>query len=170
MLSNGHGVAVNRKEAFEWYTKAASKGHKTAQFSLGLFYSKGLEGIPLDLSKAQVLFQKAATQDLPVAINALSKLLMKQKKFEEAIPWLQKGSDFGDITSMRELAILYGKGVGVEQDKRAAFKLLETCAKAKDTQALFMLATYHHEGMPVEQNLEMALKLYKQAVAQGSSL
>ncbi|CAM0137443.1 hypothetical protein VKS41_003195 [Umbelopsis sp. WA50703] len=170
MLSNGHGVSVNRKEAFEWYTKAASKGHKTAQFSLGLFYSKGLEGIPLDLSKAQVLFQKAATQDLPVAINALSKLLMKQKKFEEAIPWLQKGSDFGDITSMRELAILYGKGVGVEQDKRAAFKLLETCAKAKDTQALFMLATYHHEGMPVEQNLEMALKLYKQAVAQGSSL
>ena len=48
---NGEGVAMDKKKAVEWYTKAAEQGCSNAQFNLGGFYAHG-QGVAMDKEKA----------------------------------------------------------------------------------------------------------------------
>jgi TPR repeat protein len=42
MYFKGEGVKQDNFKTFEWYQKAADKGHTTAQFYLGLMYFEGI--------------------------------------------------------------------------------------------------------------------------------
>ena len=41
MYANGEGVPENDTKAIKWYRSAAEQGNGSAQFNLGLMYSKG---------------------------------------------------------------------------------------------------------------------------------
>ncbi|CEM62739.1 Sel1 repeat protein (fragment) [Treponema phagedenis] len=41
MYDNGEGTAVDKNQAFYWYTKAAEQGVAEAQYNLGRMYSNG---------------------------------------------------------------------------------------------------------------------------------
>ena len=45
----GIGVEQNYTSAFEWYTKAAEKGHSGAQRNLGIYYEEGRGEVEIDL-------------------------------------------------------------------------------------------------------------------------
>jgi TPR repeat protein len=170
MLSNGQGVSQNRKLAFQWYTKAASKGHRTAQYSLGLYYSKGLEGVPQDFEKAQSYFEQATTQGLPEAFNSLAALFEAQGKYEEALYWYKRGASNGDPVSLRQLAMMYDGGVGVSASHEIAFKLFEKSSLLNDSQSELMIGSYYEHGHYVDVDIGKALEYYAKAESHGAHM
>lgn len=77
-------VEKNDREGALWFREAADAGHAKAQFELGLMYEFG-EGVPLNLNRAQKLYQQAAQQDLREARISLALLKGKMLKVEEYI-------------------------------------------------------------------------------------
>ena len=55
-------IALYKKEAFEWYKKAAEQGHRESQYQLGSFYYLGATLVEADTEKAINWLQKAAEQ------------------------------------------------------------------------------------------------------------
>jgi hypothetical protein len=51
MLLNGDGIPANKKEAFEYFKRAAQQGNKHAQYMCGEFFYSG-EVVPQDKQKA----------------------------------------------------------------------------------------------------------------------
>lgn len=77
-------VEKSDREAALWFREAADAGHAEAQFELGLMYEFG-EGVPLNLRRAQKLYQQAARQDLREARTSLALLKGKMLKVEQYI-------------------------------------------------------------------------------------
>ncbi|CEM62740.1 hypothetical protein TPHV1_490002 [Treponema phagedenis] len=61
MYDNGEGTAVDKNQAFYWFSKAAEQGFAWAQNNLGRMYSNG-EGTAVDKNQAFYWFSKAAEQ------------------------------------------------------------------------------------------------------------
>jgi TPR repeat protein len=64
-------------KAYEWYEKAASKGHATAMTQLGLLYENGL-GVAQDYAKAREWYEKAAGKSDARAKPQLEELPIKE--------------------------------------------------------------------------------------------
>ncbi|KAI8089318.1 uncharacterized protein BX664DRAFT_332716 [Halteromyces radiatus] len=196
MLSNGKGVEKNRQEAFQWYQKAAQQGHKTALYSMGLYYVKGLDGVDKDLKVATDCFKKAAQLGLVTAMTSLASLYrihltsLNNKHDNEddqdiadsspssssyyrdqVIFWYRKAAALGDVNAQRELGILYNSGLlGITQDHAMAFDLLGKASRQEDAQATLLLASYYQHGTMVEKDDDQALQLYLYAASLGSSV
>jgi TPR repeat protein len=170
MLSNGQGIAQNRKLAFEWYSKAAVKGHRTALYSMGLYYAKGLDGVSQDLEKAQAHFEKAASQGLPEAFNSLAALFEAQEKYDEALYWYKRGASNGDPVCLRQLAMMYDGGVGVSVSHEVAFRLFEKASLQNDAQSELMIGSYYEHGNYVDVDIEKSLEYYSKAESHHSHM
>ena len=59
---NGEGVEKDRKQAVEWFAKAAKQGNADAQLALGKAYMKG-KGIQTDQAKAKTWLKRAVNND-----------------------------------------------------------------------------------------------------------
>ena len=60
--SAGKGVALDMKQAAEWYRKAAEKGSVSGQMHLAALYRDGGKGFPRDMAQAAAWYRKAAEQ------------------------------------------------------------------------------------------------------------
>ncbi|KAI9494723.1 hypothetical protein BDB00DRAFT_938052 [Zychaea mexicana] len=198
MLSNGQGVERDRAAAFPWYEKAGRKGHKIALYSLGLYFAKGLGGIPVDLRRARTCFEKAARKGYVPAMTSLAILCRmaagphaapisttnnnndvrsirqqmnaQQEQRELMVYWYKKAAALGDAAAQRELGMLYDSGLGVTQCYEQAFVLLQKAAAQHDPRATLLLGSYYQNGLGgIERNVEKALELYHQAVKLGAS-
>ncbi|CAO3591813.1 unnamed protein product [Absidia cylindrospora] len=197
MLSNGKGVEKNRSEAFQWYEKAATHGHKTALYSMGLYYVKGLEGVDKDLKKACECFEKAAQLGMITAMTSLASLYrMRLTNSEEThnsqgndddlattisdtatyyrdqiVYWYRKAAALNDAGAQRELGILYNAGLfGITQDHAMALELLAKASRQEDAQATLLLASYYQNGTLVEKDDDQAIRLYLFAISLGSPI
>lgn len=59
----GNGTKKRVEDGLYWLTKAANEGSASAQYSLGNIYREGLEGITIDLEKAESWYLKAMNND-----------------------------------------------------------------------------------------------------------
>ncbi|ORZ19370.1 hypothetical protein BCR42DRAFT_217316 [Absidia repens] len=184
MLSNGKGVEKDRPEAYQWYKKAAEQGHKTALYSLGLYYVKGLDGVTMDLEKASECFKQAAQQGMVTAMVSLASLYRMTVNniqdmpdgnptssyyLEQIVFWYRKAAALGDVGAQRELGIIYNAGLfGITQDHAMALDLLSKASRQEDAQATLLLASYYQHGILVERNDEQAIRLYLYAISLGS--
>lgn len=66
----------NKKAAFDWYSRAASRGHLVATFDLGGMYELGF-GVPKDAKKAFAQFLKAAELGHPKAMSKVAESYSK---------------------------------------------------------------------------------------------
>lgn len=84
--------------AFEYFKKAAEKGHPEAQYELGCCYSKP-EGTALDNPEAIKWFRKAAEQGHMNAQYGLGRLYQAgagvRKSTDEALFWFEKAAEQG---------------------------------------------------------------------------
>ncbi|KAF7722301.1 hypothetical protein EC973_003452 [Apophysomyces ossiformis] len=185
MLANGQGVALDRSKAFYWYERSAQKGNKTALYSLGLYYLKGLEHVQKDLTRARLYFEKAARLGVPAAMSAFASLckLAFMSNFNDltsaqkddldnqrelAVYWFQKAASLGDPVAQRELGILYDAGVGVIQSYERAFDFLQKASEQNDAQATLLLGNYYQNGLAVEKDLTRAIEIYHRASELGA--
>ena len=103
---NGRGVAMDKKKAVEWYTKAAEQGNSTAQCNLGCCYILG-RGVAMDNEKAAEWWTKAAEQGQSGAQCLLGRCYDNGKGLamdkEKAVKWYAKAAEQGVDTSARAM-------------------------------------------------------------------
>ncbi|KAI8072587.1 hypothetical protein BC940DRAFT_252094 [Gongronella butleri] len=185
MLSNGKGVAKDRQAAFFWYESAGKQGHKTALYSVGLYYVKGLDGTCKNLEKAAFYFEQAAHLGMVLAMTALGNLYRLQLTQqganasqeqtmlykEQMIKWYGKAALHNDTNALRELGMIYSQGLfGTPHDHLLALDHLRKASAQNDVQATLLLGSYYEQGTVVTQNPQHALQCYLKVANQGSAL
>lgn len=81
----------------------AELGNASAQHSLGVSLQKlG------DLEEAKLWLAKAANQQLPEALIAMSYIEIEQKNYSQALVWAQKSADLGELDGINAVGISYG--------------------------------------------------------------
>ncbi|OWV96704.1 SEL1-like repeat protein [Rhizobium sp. R693] len=132
------GVAVDAKEAANWYQLAANKGFAPAEYRLGNIYEKGT-GVGRDIAKATQYYEQAANQGNASAMHNLAVLYasgaLGQQDYKVAADWFIKAADLGVTDSQFNLAILCARGNGVTQDLTESYKWFAVAAKGGDKDA-----------------------------------
>ena len=94
-----------------------------------------------------------------------SKEALDAAQYREAVSAMKNG----DVKAKTKVAYnkLTGLG-GVEVDEEGAVALLDECAKAGDSEAMWMLGLCYEYGIGIEQDIERAVLLYQQSSEGGN--
>ncbi len=158
--------------AIEQLTKAANQGLATAQFHLGLFYSKG-KGVEQNFNQALNWYQKAAKQGHATAQFELGSLYYYgegvEQDYKEAFNWMQKTAKQGHAGAQYNLGLSYYYGEGVEQNLNQSFHWTEKAAKQGLATAQYHLSALYYKGKGVEQDINQSFNWTKEAAKQGDA-
>ena len=132
-------VDKDYEKAFTWFKSAAEKkGHKDAQYFLGLMYHLGI-WVKQDYSEAVKWYRKAANQKDVDVQAILGIMYYRGKEVEqdktEGIRWLRKAAEQGHANAQIMLGILYFLGKGVAKNKSEAVKWYRKAAQQGNTYA-----------------------------------
>jgi TPR repeat protein len=162
MYQNGRGVSPDRREAIEWYKKAAAqnnelavsrlqllqaneerfrkvlasaaKGDKESQYKLGNMYTEGI-GTDIDLAKAAKAYEQSANQ--------------------------------GYAKAEYKLGLVYYEGIGVDPDKKKAYNWFIKAADKGHAAAQYYLGKMYASGEGVKRDEALSLAWYTKAVDGG---
>ena len=110
--------------------KAVSADHAAAQYTLGKIYA-GDYGIPKNVQKAIVLFQRAAEQKNDYAAYRLGKIYLQgeagiSRNMEEGMRWLEEAAQNNNSYAQYLLGKIYLYGLyEVKQDREKATRYLQ---------------------------------------------
>ena len=154
--------------SIEWYKKAAENGNPSAQYEMGLVYSRG-KGVPEDEEKAAEWFKKAAQYGHPNAMCELGEMayFAKDPDFAEAFRWFTNAADSGSSLGTTMLGLMYDLGQHVQQDCGKAKELYEKGVAADNLEARFYLANIYRFGRGVSQDFDKARALYEEVLSSG---
>lgn len=162
MYQNGRGVSPNRREAIDWYKKAAAQGNEKAvsrlkllqaneerfgkelasarngdmesQYKLGNMYTEGI-GTNIDLAKAADAFEQSASK--------------------------------GYAKAEYKLGLIYYEGTGVKASRKTAFKWFKQAADKGYAAAQYYLGKMYASGNGVKRDYATSLAWYTKAVDGG---
>jgi cell division septation protein DedD len=129
----------------EWQTEA-DKGDPDAQFNLGQAYKWG-KGVPQDLTRAEVLFAKAAARGHAGAADNYGLLLFQRGQHAQAMPYIQAAADRGEKRALYLLGIAHFNGENVPKDWVRAYALETLSAQTGPDQAVLPQARAALEQM-----------------------
>jgi len=172
MYETGFGVKQDRKKAMEWITRAAKKGHESANFQL-FYWDIEKNGLTkTNKAKFEVLKQKAVNANSQ-AQYYLGKMYAHgvgvRKNDDKAIKWLNKAALVGVLEAEREMdAVREDKQKLVvakqhaEEKKRAQLEMQRAAEQQKklETQRKLQLQKQHEQKVSAE-----ALRKKQQAAA-----
>jgi len=149
---------------------AAASGNPAAEFLVGVKYTEG-NGVPPDLSKAAVWYQKAADKGLAPAQYRLASLYEKGRGVDKDVPkakaWYTKAAEAGNAKAMHNLAVLFAEGGGGQPDYAAAANWFEQAANFGVKDSLFNLGILYAGGIGVDKDLVASYKWFAIAADQG---
>ncbi len=149
---------------------AAASGNPAAEFLVGVRYTEG-QGVPADLEKAAVWYQKAANKGLPPAQYRLASLYEKgrgvEKDMAKARAWYSQAAQAGNAKAMHNLAVLYAEGGGEEPDYAKAAMWFESAANYGVKDSLFNLGILYAGGIGVDKDLVASYKWFAIAADKG---
>jgi len=129
-------------KAVVWLTKAATSGHLSAQFLLGVCFLNG-NIVKSNHEKGFRWVKQAATNGHLHAQHLLAVCYEHgfgvEIDLEEAFVWYKEAGDKGNTLSLYNLGLCYRDGKGVGQDKKMAKKCWQEAAKNEDPASQFML-------------------------------
>ncbi len=127
--------AKNYKQAFPKLKAAAEKGHKKAQYRVGLCYDKG-RGVAEDDAQAVAWYQKSAAQDYAKAQYQLGKCYKNgegiAKDEKKAADLFMKAARQENADGMYQLAKCYLTGTGVAKDEAKARSWVRKAVKDEE--------------------------------------
>jgi localization factor PodJL len=136
-LSDGAFSNGGAATAARWLAKAAGQGHLEAQFMLASLYERGA-GVAKDENQAISLYRKAANAGHIRAMHNLGVLLSAHESpqdYSEAAVWFARAAQAGLADSQYNLALLYERGLGVEQDLSRAYLWYRAAGRGGDKEA-----------------------------------
>lgn len=109
MYETGFGVNQDMKQAETWITKAAEKGHETANFKL-LYWDLEKNGVTSTNKAGLESLQAKANEGNPQAQYYVGKMHSRgvglKKNPDQAINWLNKAAFVGVLEAEREIVIV----------------------------------------------------------------
>jgi localization factor PodJL len=136
-LSDGAFSNGGAATAARWLARAAGQGHLEAQFMLASLYERGA-GVTKDENQAISLYRKAANAGHIRAMHNLGVLLSARESpqdYNEAAVWFARAAQAGLADSQYNLALLYERGLGVEQDLSRAYLWYRAAGRGGDKEA-----------------------------------
>jgi TPR repeat protein len=123
MHDEGVGVGVDERRAYEWYIRAAKRGHAESMNRLGILCLRG-RGVPLNATASLAWFRLAAAKGSLTAMNNIALLYFYgfgvRQSYSQAAKLLRMSADKGDPDALNKLAGMYDDGLGVARDARRA--------------------------------------------------
>lgn len=157
-------------KAIPWLTKQVSSNHADAQCILGFYYENGI-GVLADYDEAFRLYQLAAKENLPEALNALGRCYELgtgvETDFAVAVEYYRAAADQGYPDANFNLGQCYDEGRGVEMNKQEALRYYTLASDQNHPKAQYNLGNFYQNGIIVEKNDEEAARLYKLAAKRG---
>ncbi|KAJ3325824.1 hypothetical protein HDU76_013066, partial [Blyttiomyces sp. JEL0837] len=168
LLENGIGREANPVLAVEWYCMAAGMGYARAQNALGSCYYRGV-GVERDYGEAVMWYKKAADQGNPHAQNNLGicyeEGLGVARDLAMAKALYKAASDSKHPSGTNNLGYM----LLMEQNWMEAIKLFYLAWALGSADAAYNIGTLYEtgcadtEGTIVEENIEMAIRWYREA-------
>ena len=143
-------MTQDRAKAVTLFEKAAGQGLANSQSSLGRLYWLG-DGVAKNQREAVRLLQLAAEQDFAEAQAALGLAYLEggdgvERDDVQAVHWLERGAQGGDLSALTNLGYLYDVGDAVPQNTAKAVDLYRQAADAGNTNAQLHLADLIRDG------------------------
>lgn len=142
MYATGDGLTEDRKEAAQWFFKAAVQGHAKAQNNLGNAYYSG-NGVQRDLAESVKWYRNSADQGYADAQYNLGYAYYAGEGVErstiEAAKWMTKAADQGSVDAGYLLATFYENGTGVGKDTSRAIRIYNLLADRGHARAQYAL-------------------------------
>lgn len=90
-----------------------------------------------------------------------------QGNYKEALFWLNKAADDGNVEAISTIALCYYNGMGVEQNYEKAIELYERAAAKGDGFSIYMIGVCHFNGQGLKKNTSKGIKYFEQAIDKG---
>jgi enhanced entry protein EnhC len=145
----------NRKLGLIWLKKSADKGYARAQFYLGNLYSNGKK-VRRDKARAIDSWAQAAENGYFPAMLTLGNLALKQKEYQVAKSWFEKGAKANNPRSMIALSELFMDKDAPFYNPESGFMWTLKAAKLQNAKAQSMLAQLYKEGKGVNADAALA--------------
>jgi len=127
----GNGKPKDRHKAFELFKEAAQKGHRVAQFYMGIYYDFGYI-FDKDLKKAAYWYEKAANQGQKNAQYNLANMYHSGRGIpqnrEKAFELYRKAAEQGHSKSQYKVGLYHDEGYISEPNYRKASQWYEKAA------------------------------------------
>ena len=155
-------------KAFEWFMVAAKQKHTEAEYYVGLYYQNG-KGVAQNIEQAVLWYERAALKQDKNALYHLAMILIKQEEKDYSLiaRLLEQAASLDHPHAQYNLAVMYQKGDGVEQNMNKSFFWYEKAAHSNLVIAQYNLGMIYFEGAIVEKDEAKAKELWQKAAAQG---
>jgi TPR repeat protein len=163
---HGEGADENFEKAVFWYQKSAAQDYFYAQEMLAACYAAG-KGIQKNNDKAIKLLEKLANNNFGKAQEKLLELFLEEKKYKEAIVWLEKAAAKNMKDAELIISSLYLMEETGLQDIAEGIKWLEKSAEKGNVTALRVIGGLYFVGKNVPKDFEKACKFLQKAVEDG---
>jgi uncharacterized protein len=145
-------------------------GPAQATFTKAQEYFYGI-GRPYDPQKAFQLYQEAAKEGHPEAMNVLGNMhaggVVVPVDIKQAFGWYEKAGAAGSALAYNNLAMFYRRGEKVEQDFAKAAAYYKKGALLNNDFSKNSLAYFYYKGLGVRQSYVNAFNLYKELAEKG---
>lgn len=169
--ATGNGVDRNMVEARQWWEKAAASGNTSAQYALGLLYTKtGYDGVNQDYQVAASWFEKAAKSGDAWAQYSIGYLHENGNGFEKndklAGQWYLQSAELGNEYAQLNVGLKFYFGQGTEQNHAEAAKWFRKAAQQGNPASAYFLGLMFETGQGVQGDMELAAT-YQRRAADG---
>ena len=138
VLQDVYALDEEHAEAVKVLEQLWSEGYTVAAHQLGKFYRDDLSTL-CDHEKAELWFRLSAEAGNDFSEYALGKLLLTQKRTEEAMRWLGNAADHGNQFARYRLGKIYLTGESVPKDVQKALEYLTASAEQGNQFAQYTL-------------------------------
>ncbi len=169
MLYNGMSCQQDRREAREWFAKAAAQNHPHAHTCLAKYerfdpLKEGGYSREEREARAFEYYAKAAELGDDHAQYQMAFKAFTQNKIDKGVYWLELAAELGNEAAMEELANCYMQGRGVAKDFAKAVRMYEPLALLGRQAACLKLADIYEKGKGgVARDAKKAFHCYKRA-------
>lgn len=130
----------NYKEAVRLLEEAALFGERKAYVNLGYIYSMGGYGVEKDIQKAIAYYQKVDNEHAASNLGGIYLRGDVTPDYSLAAQYLTQGAYLGSITSMEQLARMYGRGKYLPKDSLTGAFWIDRLFEKDSTSALSTLS------------------------------
>lgn len=147
-------------------------GDAESQFQYGVMYATGqvyggIGEFTKDLKQAIYWLNKSAAQGNLDAVAMLGKVYMGNGEAATAVKYYRKAAEQGHEAACENLAMAYGMGDGVPEDKVEAHKWFLKAAELGSPFSQYIVGNNYFNGVGVEEDTDEAFKWFFKAADQG---
>lgn len=157
--------ACNRDtcKAFEYFFRAAKKGHAKSQYEIGLFYESGIDPCIRNTEKAADWFSKSAEQGYPLALFALGRIYANgvddcTPDYVTAYSYFVRAADMGIVDAQYRVGMSLLYGSGVNPNKELAYRYFLKAANQGHSDSICQVALALFTGCGTERNEKKAIE------------